>query len=175
MKWYTKLLVLLAIGTLIFVIGGMTYVVKAKYSMNDYAVQLGAAFNAANIVNATETHTDAQQAVIASHNGQQSVIVPENYKALSSYLRRDHAMPLIGRVQKETALHISICAGSFRGRRYWGASGRALHTRSPGNGHTLRKLTHFRGNLSLHRISQTRLLYHALANFAIPFAKFLLV
>lgn len=112
MKWYTKLLVLLAIGTLIFVIGGMTYVVKAKYSMNDYAVQLGAAFNAATIVNATETHTDAQQAVIASHNGQQSVIVPENYKALSSYLRRDHAMPLIGRVQKETALHISICAQS---------------------------------------------------------------
>ena len=112
MKWYTKLFVLLSIATLLFVIGGMVYVVRAKYSMNEYAVQVGAAFNAAIIVNATETHTQPEQAVIASYDGQRSVIVPENYKALQSYLRRDHAMPLLGRVDREKALHISICVQS---------------------------------------------------------------
>lgn len=112
MKWYTKLLVFLSIATLAFVIGGMTYVVRAKYSMNEYSVQLGTAFNAATMVNATQTHTQPDEAVIASYNGQQSVIVPENYKALQSYLRRDHAMPLFGWVDREQALHVSICAQS---------------------------------------------------------------
>ena len=110
MKWYTKLLVALGVGTLIFVIVGFAYIVRAKYSMNEYAVQVGAAFNAATIVNATETHTDEQQAVIAIYNGKSSVIVPENYKALQSYLRRDCAMPLVSFVNREQALHISFCA-----------------------------------------------------------------
>ena len=112
MKWYTKLLVALGVGTLIFVIVGFAYIVRAKYSMNEYAVQVAAAFNAATIVNATETHTDEQQAVIATYNGKSSVIVPENYKALQSYLRRDYAMPPFGKVKDEGALHISICGES---------------------------------------------------------------
>lgn len=112
MKWYTKLLVALGVGTLIFVIVGFVYIVRAKYSMNEYAVQVGAAFNAATIVNATETHTDEQQAVIATYNGKSSVIVPENYKALQSYLRRDHAMPFWAHVNESKALHVSICGRS---------------------------------------------------------------
>ena len=112
MKWYTKLLVLIAIATLLFVIFGMGYLVNAKYKMNEYSVQLGAAFNAATYVNATETHTDAENAVIANYQGRSSVIVPENYKALQSYLRRDYAMPPFGKVKEEGALHISICGES---------------------------------------------------------------
>lgn len=112
MKWYTKLLVLIAIATLLFVIFGMGYLVNAKYKMNEYSVQLGAAFNAATYVNATETHTDAENAVIANYQGRSSVIVPENYKALQSYLRRDHAMPPFGGVDADDALHISICTQS---------------------------------------------------------------
>lgn len=109
MKWYTKCLCLLAVATLLFLIGGMVYVVKAKYSMNDYAIQIGAAFNAATLVNATDTYTDADHAVVAAHEGQRAILVPENYKALSSYLRRDHAMPLFSHIDKTTALHVSIC------------------------------------------------------------------
>lgn len=112
MKWYTKLLVFLGIATLIYVIGGMIYIVSAKYRMNDYTVQLGAAFNAATYVNATETFTDEDRAVIAEYDGRRSVIVPENYKALQSYLRRDHAMPFLAFVNKDKALHVSICGQS---------------------------------------------------------------
>lgn len=109
MKWYTKLFVLIAVATLLFVIVGMIYLVNAKYQMNDYTVQLGLSFNAATYVNATETFTDEENAVIAEYEGRRSVIVPENYKGLQSYLRRDHAMPFLAFVNKDNALHISIC------------------------------------------------------------------
>ena len=46
MKWYAKLMIFLGIGTLLFCIVGMTYVIRAKYQMNEYTLQLGAAFNA---------------------------------------------------------------------------------------------------------------------------------
>lgn len=112
MKWYVKALIIAAVTTLVIYIGGMIYVVRAKYSMNDYVVHLGAAFNAATIVNATETYTDPDRAVIADFDGRSAVIVPENYKALQSYLRRDHAMPPIAFINKEKSLHIAICGES---------------------------------------------------------------
>lgn len=134
MKWYTKLLILLAIGTLLFCIVGMSYVVKAKYQMNEYTVQLGAAFNAATLVNANETFTDAQNAVITHYNGEETVLVPENYKALLSYLRRDHAMPFLSTINKEEALHISICGKShlyIRGDK--DGQGALIHFDTAGN------------------------------------------
>ena len=48
--WYIKAVVAIAIATLLAMIGGMSYLVKAKYAMNDYVIHLGAAFNAATIV-----------------------------------------------------------------------------------------------------------------------------
>ena len=110
MKWYWKLMVLIAAATLVFMIGGMVYLVRARYASNDYVTQLGLSFNAAMMVNAQETHTGEDKAVIADHQGRRAVIVPENYKALQSYLRRDCAMPLVSFVNREKALHISFCA-----------------------------------------------------------------
>lgn len=112
MKWYVKTIILIAVATLVFYIGSMVYLVIAKYEMNDYVLEMGAAFNAATIVNATETHTDPESAVISEYDGRSAVIVPENYKALQSYLRRDHAMPFIGVINKEKALHIAVCDAS---------------------------------------------------------------
>ena len=112
MKWIWKIATAIAVLTLIFVIGGFGYVIKAKYTMNEYVLQLGAAFNAATLVNAEETHTSGEKAVIASYEGRRSVIVPDNYKALQSYLRRDYAMPFFALVDKENALHITICGQS---------------------------------------------------------------
>jgi len=109
MKWYVKAIIVIALTTLIFYIGSMVYLVVAKYEMNDYVLEMGAAFNAATIVNATETHTAPENAVIAEYDGQSAVIVPENYKALQSYLRRDHAMPFMAFINKDKALHIAIC------------------------------------------------------------------
>lgn len=109
MKWYLKLIIFLAIATLVAYIGSMVYLVTAKYKMNDYTLELGATFNAATMVNASTTHTDAASAVIARYKDQSAVVVPENYPALTSYLRREHAMPLFAFVNKDKALHIAVC------------------------------------------------------------------
>lgn len=111
MLW-AKILIVLAVLTLIAVIAGMSYVVKAKYTMNDYVVELGAAFNAATYVNATQTHMEEDKAVIAEYGGQRVLVNPENYKALQSYLRRDYAMPMLSRVNRDEALHVTICGES---------------------------------------------------------------
>lgn len=110
--WYVKAVVVIALATLIAMIGGMSYLVKAKYSMNDYVIELGASFNAATIINATETHMEPDKAVIAEYEGQRVLINPENYKPLQSYLRRDYAMPLFAHVNRDKALHITICGQS---------------------------------------------------------------
>lgn len=112
MKWYIKAFIIVAVATLIAYIGGMIYLVKAKYEMNEYVLQLGAAFNAATIVNAEETYTDLENAVIAAYGDEKSVIMPENYKMLQSYLRMDYAAPPLALVDKDEALHISICSES---------------------------------------------------------------
>ena len=87
----------------------MIYLVKAKYAMNDYTVHLTNAFNAATMVNASETFTDPESAVIASYGEKMSIVSPENYKSLLTYLRMEHAMPLLSFMDKDNALHISIC------------------------------------------------------------------
>ena len=94
-------MIILAFSALFLFIGGMVYVVKAKYALNDYTMQVGFGFNAAMMVNAEETHMDADKAVIAQYEGKRVVIVPENYKAVQSCLLRQAAMPLFGRVRHQ--------------------------------------------------------------------------
>ena len=60
--------------------------------------------------NGEETYTDPDRAVISSYQGQRYVIIPENYKAIVSLLRKDCAMPLFSRVGKDAPLSIAICA-----------------------------------------------------------------
>lgn len=67
LKWY--ILVIATLLALAMIIASMFYVVHAKYQMNDYVVELGLAFNAATIVNATETHMSEDDAVIAEYRG----------------------------------------------------------------------------------------------------------
>ena len=105
-------MIAIAFAALFLFIGGMVYVVKAKYTLNDYTLQLGLGFNAAMMVNAEETHTDADKAVIAEYEGKRVVIAPENYKAVQSCLLRQAAMPLFGRLRREGALCISVCGTS---------------------------------------------------------------
>lgn len=107
-----KILAVITVLTLVLTIGGMVYVVKAKFAVNDYTLQLGTSFNAAMMVNATETYTDADKAVIAEYGGRRVVIVPENYRQVISCLSRQAAMPLLAFVDKEEALHVSICDAS---------------------------------------------------------------
>ena len=98
-----------AFTTLTVFVGGLVYVVKAKYALNDYTMQVGLGFNAAMLVNAQETLTDEDSAVIAEYEGRRMVIAPENYRAVQSCLLRQAAMPPFGRVKREGALYISLC------------------------------------------------------------------
>lgn len=112
MKWYWKLLLTVCALTMALYIAGMIYAVRAKLAMNDYIIQLSMAFNAATMVNAKETYTDPDRAIIAEYGGERCVVVPENYRQLSGYLTWNHAMPPFGSVDEEEALHVSICGGS---------------------------------------------------------------
>ena len=95
---------MLAVGIFFFV-----YVIRAKYEANEYIIQLGASFNAASLLNGAETYTDPEKAVIAEYDGVRTVIVPENYKALNTLLRKDCVMPLLPDSFKNAPLTITVC------------------------------------------------------------------
>lgn len=109
MGWKGRTVLALAIA--IFVAGCLFlgYMVRARYQANEYRVRVAAAFNAAMLVNGDETYTDPQRAVIATSEGRRYVVVPENYKALVTLLRKENAMPLFRRVGKDAPLTIDIC------------------------------------------------------------------
>ena len=85
------------------------YSIKLLYKGNEYTLQLTAAFNAAALLNGEETYTEPDKAVISACDGQRYVILPENYKALVTLLRKDHAMPPFRRVGQDAPLSITIC------------------------------------------------------------------
>ncbi len=109
MNWILKSIVFLALGVLIVYCAWLGYLVYARSQGNEYTIQLTASFNAAALVNGEETYTDPDRAVISTYEGRQYVILPDNYKAIVSLLRKDHAMPMFRRVGKNAPLSITIC------------------------------------------------------------------
>lgn len=109
MSWKLKIVVFLALGFLVAGILGFGYVVYARYQGNEYALQLAAAFNAASLLNGEQTYTEPDRAAIGAYEGKRYVILPENYKAIVSLLRKEHAMPPFRRVGEEAPLSITIC------------------------------------------------------------------
>ena len=109
MGWKSKTVVFLTLAVFVATCLWLGYAVYARYQGNEYVLQLAAAFNAASLLNGQETYTDPDRAAISTHEGQQYVILPENYKALSFLLRKDHAMPLFDRVKADAPLSIAIC------------------------------------------------------------------
>ncbi len=114
MKWFSKLLIALSVLLLIAGIAGIGYALHARRQSVEYQFQVDALLSAAAIANEEEVFTDPEHAVIAEHEGSRYVIVPGNYRALIYYLKKDAMMPILGRVDKTAALHISVCGlGSF--------------------------------------------------------------
>ena len=109
MSWKSKAVVFIVIVVFLFTCLGLAYAVYARYQGNDYLIQVTAAFNAASLLNGEETYTDPENAVISTYEGQQYVILPENYKAIVSLLRKDYVMSMFRRVGKNAPLSISIC------------------------------------------------------------------
>ena len=109
MKWYTKAIIALIVVLFVGGILGMVYLLNARMSSIEYAFQVDAVLNAAAMANEEEIHTDADKAVISEYEGKRTVIIPDNYAALSSYLRKDAMRPLYARVDHQKALHLTVC------------------------------------------------------------------
>lgn len=109
MGWRMKTVVIFAVVLFVATTAWLGFVVYARYQSNDYSVQVAAAFNAALLVNGEETFTDPDRAVISGFQGRRYVIVPENYKAIVSLLRKDCAMPPFKRAGKDAPLTITVC------------------------------------------------------------------
>ena len=110
MSWKIKTLLFLVILLLILGTAGMIYLIRARMQGTEYQFQVDAVLAAARAANGGEALPDPDRAVIASWEGRRTVIAPGNYQALSSYLRRDAAMPLLARVDPEGALKIVCCS-----------------------------------------------------------------
>lgn len=112
MKWYSKLIIIFGILVLVVVIAGMIYVVNAKNIMNEYTIQSGAAFNAAMLINAEETFTDPEHAVVAVYGNQRAIVIPENYRSVLYYLRENAGSPIFARIDRGNALTLTVCGSS---------------------------------------------------------------
>ena len=144
MSWKAKLCIAFVIVFLLSGIFMLGYFVRARYQGNAYFVQVTAAFNAAALLNGEETYTDPERAVISSYGGARHVIVPENYKALVSLLRKENAMPLFRRVAGDAPLTIAICdSARLRIEPDQGSVDGALVAFEAGDGH--RYTMHIRG------------------------------
>lgn len=109
MGWKLKAAVSVAVALLIVGIACLGFFVYARYQANEYAARVAASFNAAALLNGEETYTEPDRAVISVYEGRRYVVLPENYKAIVSLLRKDCAMPLVRRVGKDAPLTITVC------------------------------------------------------------------
>ncbi|MGI6174003.1 MAG: hypothetical protein ACOYI8_08940 [Christensenellales bacterium] len=133
MKWGGRLFIAFGLLLLAAVIGGMVYTVAAKNAMNRYIEEIGIVLNAATMVNATETYLDEARSVTAEWEGETYVIAPENYKALSNYLRTKCAPVFFSRVDRENALTITFCGeGRLIAKGFEGGDGASLLFESRG-------------------------------------------
>ena len=104
-----RVFVAITLLLLIAGIGFLVFFIHARMTATEYLFQVDAVLSAASVVNQDQPLTDSDKAVISEYEGQRYVIVPGNYLALSSYLRKDASMPLFLNIDREKALKITVC------------------------------------------------------------------
>ena len=98
--------VLLLVGGIAF----MIYSINSRLQTQEYMFQIDAVFTAAEIASGEDPlTTDPGKAVTAEYEGRKVVVVPGNFLALTSYLRKDAAAKLFPSVDKEKALKLTVC------------------------------------------------------------------
>lgn len=103
---------ILIIFVILLLVGGIAFLVfsvNARLKGNEYMFQLDAVLAAATVANNGEPLTEPDRAVIAEYEGKHFVIVPGNYLALSSYLRKDAAVFPFRKPDPEKAIRITVC------------------------------------------------------------------
>ena len=108
-----KLARILGIFTVVFLLFGIGFLGFSIYSRTripEYQFQVDAVLAAASIANEEDPlTTDPAKAVIAEYEGRKAVVVPNNYMALSSYLRKDSACMLFLSINREKAIKLTVC------------------------------------------------------------------
>ena len=108
-----KTVKIMLIITALLLVGGIAFMifsVHARLNGTEYQFQVDAILTAASIANEEDPlTTDPEKAVIAEYNGRKAVVVPGNYAALASYLRKDAASLLFASVDHEKALRLTVC------------------------------------------------------------------
>ena len=100
---FTAVILVLGIAFLIFSI-------HTRLKGTEYQFQVDAILTAASIANGEDPlTTDPSVSVTAEYEGRKAVIVPGNYTALSSYLRKDAASVLFFSMDREKALKLTVC------------------------------------------------------------------
>lgn len=105
-----RILIIFTVVLLVFGIGFLIFSVDARLKGTEYQFQVDAVLSAASIANeADPLTTDPALSVIAEYEGRKTVVVPGNYMALSSYLRKDAASMLFFSMDREKALKLTVC------------------------------------------------------------------
>ena len=105
-----RILIIFTIVFLVLGIGLLAFSIYSRTNGTEYQFQVDAVLGAAFIANEEDPlTTDPDRAVIAEYDGRKAVIVPNNYMALSSYLRKDSASMLFFSINREKAIKLTVC------------------------------------------------------------------
>ena len=106
-----RFLVVFTVIVLVLGIGLLVYTIHTRTKGTEYQFQVDAILTAASVANAEDPQTtDPDKAVIAEYEGRKTVVVPGNYLALSSYLRKDAVSLLFFSIDREKALRLTVCS-----------------------------------------------------------------
>ena len=108
-----KLIRVMVVFVIVLLVAGIAFLIFSVHSRlngTEYQFQVDAVLSAASIANGEDPLTaDPDKAVIAEYQGKRAVVVPGNYTALSSWLRKDAAsLPFLS-IDKEKALKLTVC------------------------------------------------------------------
>ncbi len=105
-----RILVIFTIALLVFGIAFLIFSIHSRLKGTEYQFQVDAVLTAASIANEEDPLTvDPSLSVTAEYEGRKAVVVPGNYMALSSYLRKDAASMLFFSMDREKALKLTVC------------------------------------------------------------------
>ena len=105
-----RVLIIVTVAMLVFGIVFLIFSVHSRLKGTEYQFQVDAVLTAASIASEEDPLTvDPERSVVAEYGGKRTVVVPGNFRALSSYLRKDAAsMPFLS-ADREKALKLTVC------------------------------------------------------------------
>ena len=109
MKFY-RVLIILVVVLLAVGIAFLGFSIHFRLKQNEYMFQVDAILAAASVANEEDPlTTDPARSVICEYNGSRWVVVPGNYRTLSSWLRKDATLMVFSAPDREKALKLTVC------------------------------------------------------------------